>query len=135
MIRRPPRSTLFPYTTLFRSRVAASGQLWPPIRIPAFGQHRQHCENEGAGDERERPGEARRDRAGRRSVSRGVDRKSTRLNSSHLGISYAVFCLKKKKTKNKESRARSYTKLTTSHAHTIKHRTISRYSTGQRYRR
>src|SRR5471030_3410813 len=69
MIRRPPRSTLFPYTTLFRS-----GQ-----RV-------------GAG--RASEGE----RAHRRPVQ--LDRKSTRLNSSHLGISYAVFCLKKKKKYN-----------------------------------
>src|SRR6266536_5007052 len=66
MIRRPPRSTLFPYTTLFRSR-----HLLPPCR---------HL----------------RDRLGRR---RRRDRKSTRLNSSHEWISYAVFCLKKKKKK------------------------------------
>src|SRR6266850_6476821 len=64
MIRRPPRSTLFPYTTLFRSR---RGRLPPPYRS--------------------------RSRAGRRDSR---DRKSTRLNSSHLVISYAVFCLKKK---------------------------------------
>src|ERR1039458_5046880 len=64
MIRRPPRSTLFPYTTLFRSPSAAERLVfWSPYcRTPAEG-----------------------------------DRKSTRLNSSHLGISYAVFCLKKKK--------------------------------------
>src|SRR2546426_2445492 len=70
MIRRPPRSTLFPYTTLFRS-----------IDLPASGR-----------------------RSGRTNLARGFgnagrceDRKSTRLNSSHLVISYAVFCLKKKK--------------------------------------
>src|SRR5207249_9369298 len=69
MIRRPPRSTLFPYTTLFRS-----GRLRLYARVG--GQV-----NEGG---------FRRDRA------RGGDRKSTRLNSSHVSISYAVFCLKKK---------------------------------------
>src|SRR5256885_10390452 len=74
MIRRPPRSTLFPYTTLFRS-VVAEGGAQPPAGL--------------GGDRRHRPGRDRR--AGRR------DRKSTRLNSSHLVISYAVFCLKKKK--------------------------------------
>src|SRR5256885_5023666 len=92
MIRRPPRSTLFPYTTLFRS---------------ALGGHRFRPD---AGDRGGRPGarvraggddaltlylghESRRcPRAGR-----APDRKSTRLNSSHLVISYAVFCLKKKK--------------------------------------
>src|SRR2546426_8356785 len=93
MIRRPPRSTLFPYTTLFRS---------------------------DADDARLRPHGRRRDEAAPRSVHRGdarrraragedgarahrgerLDRKSTRLNSSHLVISYAVFCLKKKKHKH-----------------------------------
>src|SRR5215212_11510671 len=73
MIRRPPRSALFPYTTLFRSR---SG---------------------GAAGRRAR-GRRRGPRAPRRADPlRARDRKSTRLNSSHLGISYAVFCLKKKK--------------------------------------
>src|SRR5256885_9211216 len=75
MIRRPPRSTLFPYTTLFRSHC---GQ-----RSAAVGsRHRD------SGD----PG------TDQRPVLPGLDRKSTRLNSSHLVISYAVFCLKKKKT-------------------------------------
>src|SRR5256885_2981183 len=91
MIRRPPRSTLFPYTTLFRSLarrrfadVERSGQPSPA-----------------------RPGGGRRRRLGRPAHRLGGfvarhrrDRKSTRLNSSHLVISYAVFCLKKKK-KNK----------------------------------
>src|SRR5689334_24682354 len=78
MIRRPPRSTLFPYTTLFRSLVA--------LRITA------RC--------RRRPGPAHApDRAGE---DEGGDRKSTRLNSSHSSISYAVFCLKKKKKKKKK---------------------------------
>src|SRR5438105_10780167 len=70
MIRRPPRSTLFPYTTLFRSRSAFARRIYPA----AFSQ--------------------------RLPSSRGrPDRKSTRLNSSHEWISYAVFCLKKKKKK------------------------------------
>src|SRR5256886_12238240 len=78
MIRRPPRSTLFPYTTLFRSRSAASGL----IRMPR-NEGRLSCPNPVAtSDAAER------------------DRKSTRLNSSHSQISYAVFCLKKKKKKN-----------------------------------
>src|SRR2546422_8505925 len=76
MIRRPPRSTLFPYTTLFRSRHL-------PFRR-AHGSRRM-----GGGDFSGRPGP--RDRGP------GEDRKSTRLNSSHGYISYAVFCLKKKK--------------------------------------
>src|SRR5256885_2786759 len=77
MIRRPPRSTLFPYTTLFRS-VSDSDRspTGSPVRPP-------HANTPGAD-----PGDQKR--AGR-------DRKSTRLNSSHLVISYAVFCLKKKK--------------------------------------
>src|SRR5256885_6801769 len=70
MIRRPPRSTLFPYTTLFRSPRPAAG---PAAWARCWG-HARH-----------RPASSRR------------DRKSTRLNSSHLVISYAVFCLKKKK--------------------------------------
>src|SRR5258705_2713232 len=79
MIRRPPRSTLFPYTTLFRS---------PAIRADhrVFHDHfGVQLLNAVAGAVGDSPEGARR------------DRKSTRLNSSHLGISYAVFCLKKKK--------------------------------------
>src|SRR5258705_6688224 len=79
MIRRPPRSTLFPYTTLFRSPDGAAARLAAPQRR--------------TGD---RPVLGRR--LGREQVGHR-DRKSTRLNSSHLGISYAVFCLKKKKHK------------------------------------
>src|SRR5256885_7981464 len=79
MIRRPPRSTLFPYTTLFRS-VLAKGR-----RDRPQDQHRVRRAFERYDDHR---------RGGR-------DRKSTRLNSSHLVISYAVFCLKKKKKKKK----------------------------------
>src|SRR3712207_8101197 len=91
MIRRPPRSTLFPYTTLFRSpqpHPHAGGQRRdhaPPRRGP--GQAEQELGPEvGEDDHRvERPQELRHE-----------DRKSTRLNSSHANISYAVFCLKKK---------------------------------------
>src|SRR3712207_7746482 len=97
MIRRPPRSTLFPYTTLFRSKapaalgpysqaIEANGVLYVSGQIPFVpatmtlvsddvqAQTRQSLENIGA-----------------------IDRKSTRLNSSHANISYAVFCLKKRK--------------------------------------
>src|SRR5690349_22710164 len=76
MIRRPPRSTLFPYTTLFRSGERARG----PARqlLPGLGAAHVH-----------RPGCA--------GAAARTDRKSTRLNSSHVEISYAVFCLKKKK--------------------------------------
>src|SRR5258705_933647 len=84
MIRRPPRSTLFPYTTLFRSvsggGVGEVGGRGLPVRLVVVSQ------------------------------STGLyprqDRKSTRLNSSHLGISYAVFCLKKKRLRSSSSRPR-----------------------------
>src|SRR2546427_9561282 len=91
MIRRPPRSTLFPYTTLFRSDFApavASGQLLvldggvlgnrPPSTVVDCTRPQAHIVREGT-------------------LSVAEDRKSTRLNSSHSQISYAVFCLKKKK--------------------------------------
>src|SRR2546430_10000265 len=84
MIRRPPRSTLFPYTTLFRSR--GPHRCRPPARLPPG---RKGCQNHG----RERRGKEIPD--GR--LEKTSDRKSTRLNSSHSQISYAVFCLKKKK--------------------------------------
>src|SRR3712207_8553559 len=93
MIRRPPRSTLFPYTTLFRSPQERN-RLYPQIRrsrpwrmetsptrnLPAsFGAQRRRTDQGGGGPIHRK------------------DRKSTRLNSSHANISYAVFCLKKKK--------------------------------------
>src|SRR2546421_6933290 len=89
MIRRPPRSTLFPYTTLFRSLLpgllAGEGQ---EGRVPV-----------GLGEDLRGGGLARDDHPRR---VRGLgDRKSTRLNSSHDQISYAVFCLKKKKTRRR----------------------------------
>src|SRR3712207_7369801 len=89
MIRRPPRSTLFPYTTLFRSP-AQDGR---PQRLGAALEHRRigHA-HEGHLDHRLAAAEE----------VEGVDRKSTRLNSSHANISYAVFCLKKKKKNNTE---------------------------------
>src|SRR5256885_6815392 len=82
MIRRPPRSTLFPYTTLFRSPVGARAEFFRSAARPGMGQQRRS----GA----ECPRQSRRQHGPQ-------DRKSTRLNSSHLVISYAVFCLKKKK--------------------------------------
>src|SRR2546430_3883656 len=92
MIRRPPRSTLFPYTTLFRS-ILPHRHAAGPAAVPAIARRRQGV---GPVDRVSRTAEARRHRAG---VSdRRLDRKSTRLNSSHSQISYAVFCLKKKKT-------------------------------------
>src|SRR2546422_7039430 len=97
MIRRPPRSTLFPYTTLFRSvdqeaetpRDAGPREPFDP-RAQSCGQdegEKDECEDELQLPERQRDG----------------DRKSTRLNSSHGYISYAVFCLKKKKQNNKRT--------------------------------
>src|SRR5437870_7177983 len=85
MIRRPPRSTLFPYTTLFRSRTARRQDSGVAIA------HRLGRAGWG------RTVEQRRCRD--RNSARARDRKSTRLNSSHVAISYAVFCLKKKKKK------------------------------------
>src|SRR5256885_13212026 len=95
MIRRPPRSTLFPYTTLFRSAVAADARLRRQRihRLRARdARNRLHGER-GHARRRER---ARGLRRRERSEETDQDRKSTRLNSSHLVISYAVFCLKKK---------------------------------------
>src|SRR3712207_7419851 len=96
MIRRPPRSTLFPYTTLFRS--VGSSDEWfraddcgPSRAAGAGGQRCQHGSEEMTAVEVQlAPG----------------DRESTRLNSSHANISYAVFCLKKKKKHNHTSRKR-----------------------------
>src|SRR2546426_2485995 len=99
MIRRPPRSTLFPYTTLFRSH-----PLLQPCR--AAGLELRYVLL--GGGLRVRPTRERGD--GLRRWTRGIqgDRKSTRLNSSHLVISYAVFCLKKKKiTQKKRERIHS----------------------------
>src|SRR5947207_11643464 len=95
MIRRPPRSTLFPYTTLFRSarRASADDQdvngIVHSSSFESVGLFR-HCEEQS--DE---------------------DRKSTRLNSSHTVISYAVFCLKKKKKKKKKKKQKKITLQTT----------------------
>src|SRR3712207_8926018 len=95
MIRRPPRSTLFPYTTLFRSTrslaVVATGR----------GVHRDGIEP-GAVLARVASSHLRVGTF-QYAASRGEDRKSTRLNSSHANISYAVFCLKKKKKKDSKN--------------------------------
>src|SRR3712207_6971367 len=88
MIRRPPRSTLFPYTTLFRS--AHPPEVPGPVRQRDWPRGRGTPGGRPADDGAARP-VPHLQRAGRR------DRKSTRLNSSHANISYAVFCLKKKK--------------------------------------
>src|SRR5256885_9745568 len=89
MIRRPPRSTLFPYTTLFRSRGSCSRSERSLRRRPVRARGHKAAAEEGR-DGRQDPHRTRS-----RHIPR--DRKSTRLNSSHLVISYAVFCLKKKK--------------------------------------
>src|SRR3712207_7564180 len=87
MIRRPPRSTLFPYTTLFRSYRPAGIIAGTTVRLgrdPPYETRRPPILNDPVADTGRSPCEAK-------------DRKSTRLNSSHANISYAVFCLKKKK--------------------------------------
>src|SRR3712207_7670813 len=90
MIRRPPRSTLFPYTTLFRS---LSGRLAPrELRRDRHGPPAGTPDVQGREKESGHHAPVRRPRHG--------DRKSTRLNSSHANISYAVFCLKKRKALN-----------------------------------
>src|SRR3712207_7287914 len=92
MIRRPPRSTLFPYTTLFRSR----GRAAVPARRPVPRVRAAPAQGHPA----VRPARLRQDadrQGGRQLAGQEGDRKSTRLNSSHANISYAVFCLKKKK--------------------------------------
>src|SRR5256885_11903417 len=97
MIRRPPRSTLFPYTTLFRSvdqlRPVRYHEYGRPLRLP------KSCT--GALHPNHQQDRIRHDRSGKcepHGRADDQDRKSTRLNSSHLVISYAVFCLKKKNT-------------------------------------
>src|SRR3712207_8376489 len=102
MIRRPPRSTLFPYTTLFRSREPEEVALHPlnalahVCGVPDHLLWREHLSVERClQDQRVRGREIAV--SGSLGDTRLVDRKSTRLNSSHANISYAVFCLKKKK--------------------------------------
>src|SRR5256885_6542513 len=89
MIRRPPRSTLFPYTTLFRSTVGVAARLSRYLQVltQAKKQGRDSISSQEIGEYTQ-------------------DRKSTRLNSSHLVISYAVFCLKKKNTSNRPGQRR-----------------------------
>src|SRR3712207_8319412 len=94
MIRRPPRTTLFPYTTLFRS---PCGSCTPDVSLQRLAQERtvRHFPIPSDDDEG-REGRQPRGAARRESARTDRDRKSTRLNSSHANISYAVFCLKKK---------------------------------------
>src|SRR2546430_12853095 len=89
MIRRPPRSTLFPYTTLFRSGLVLDHDL--DVAHALAELRRQPCDRVA-----HEPRESRAAQIGHAGTLR-LDRKSTRLNSSHSQISYAVFCLKKKK--------------------------------------
>src|SRR3712207_8001801 len=97
MIRRPPRSTLFPYTTLFRSVTAPSVLSYtvslcvktPPL-LRKHSESAARAQQKGGGSPSHQPGTGTHFQSGK-------DRKSTRLNSSHANISYAVFCLKKKK--------------------------------------
>src|SRR5690349_22883921 len=102
MIRRPPRSTLFPYTTLFRSDQATADQLAEKLAADPEALLQVLVAEElggagGAGDPLQS------------ALAAGIstDRKSTRLNSSHVEISYAVFCLKKKKKTSNEHPAKS----------------------------
>src|SRR5258708_26481610 len=89
MIRRPPRSTLFPYTTLFRSHPAPRRNHHHHLRCPPHPKYLTPINTDHT------------DTTQRRAHPTHPDRKSTRLNSSHQIISYAVFCLKKKNTKSK----------------------------------
>src|SRR3712207_7266722 len=101
MIRRPPRSTLFPYTTLFRSRRRRVGGRDEPADPLRRGPDEPRLVRDDA------PGGAEgADACGPRRA-REEDRKSTRLNSSHANISYAVFCLKKKKKTTKYMHSQS----------------------------
>src|SRR3712207_6861648 len=89
MIRRPPRSTLFPYTTLFRSEPDHARLRRRVVRLPGVAgdaADRRHADHATVGAQQ--------------ALALHEDRKSTRLNSSHANISYAVFCLKKKNTIN-----------------------------------
>src|SRR3712207_8479976 len=100
MIRRPPRSTLFPYTTLFRSQVAPDGDR---VALKLMSERRRELVRSRTQTINRLhallmdliPAEAPKDLTAAKAKA---DRKSTRLNSSHANISYAVFCLKKKKT-------------------------------------
>src|SRR5436309_12583583 len=102
MLRPPPRSTLFPYTTLFRSE--------GPIAREGRSAHSAEQPDAGPGQPGRGEGAARQRHRAAQTQPGPVDRKSTRLNSSHVKISYAVFCLKKKKKIN--------TKNSAQHTHT-----------------
>src|SRR3989454_1995306 len=124
MIRRPPRSTLFPYPPLFRSppdEACAAGRTH--FALPDTPHHRRSQSDGRPGRGRDR---LRLRRAGLRHAcaGQGRDRKSTRLNSSHLVISYAVFCLKKKKkhrSENQNGRSHPTRKLQHLSYHVCRH--------------
>src|SRR5258705_2930901 len=99
MIRRPPRSTLFPYTTLFRSVI-----VMPAYNAATTLDMTYRAIPPGVADEILLVDDASHDGTVE-TATPGGDRKSTRLNSSHLGISYAVFCLKKKTQDNTDVRS------------------------------
>src|SRR5258707_10622765 len=86
MIRRPPRSTLFPYTTLFRSSIVLAQDADKANGVKTFQGHQETVYGVAFSND------------GKQLLTSSLDRKSTRLNSSHANISYAVFCLKKKKS-------------------------------------
>src|SRR3712207_8776921 len=98
MIRRPPRSTLFPYTTLFRSSNAASDNPWRQNGLITMKEEAKNTKEIGKFTVVD--AEAKDDKQISDIEAMVSDRKSTRLNSSHANISYAVFCLKKKISPN-----------------------------------
>src|SRR5437899_3930650 len=102
MLRRAPRSTLFPYTTLFRSARKFAGIIFGVRRAAGSAAFFIHPGNDADGPLRVQMQALKQ--------LRRLDRKSTRLNSSHLGISYAVFCLKKKKKNLKRRRENTNTR-------------------------
>src|SRR5690349_24060196 len=102
MLRRPPRSTLFPYTTLFRSENAEAVRA-APLRVARFSQETALGTAQLKNFLRANLYEAEQ------------DRKSTRLNSSHVEISYAVFCLKKKKRKIRRQQLEIHIKTSDAH--------------------
>src|SRR3712207_7797130 len=100
MIRRPPRSTLFPYTTLFRSQAGDEEEdRQQPVGSPGAQRQVQVQRGRADGEADQRLVPVRPRRVGPEQGEQRGDRKSTRLNSSHANISYAVFCLKKKTKK------------------------------------